>query len=158
MESRSKEKTTFLLVDETALPPAFRKVVEAKESLRTGKASNTSEAVRMAGISRSVFYKYKDAVYPYREKTAEQMITVHVALSDRPGVLLSLISAFYRVGANILTVNQNIPVNGTALVSVSARVDQMEGSLEELFVQVREVEGVQRIEHIAGEALAENTR
>ena len=81
-----------------------------------------------------------------------------MALSDRPGVLLSLISAFYRVGANILTVNQNIPVNGTALVSVSARVDQMEGSLEELFVQVREVEGVQRIEHIAGEALAENTR
>ena len=102
------KKTTFLLVDQEALPPVFAKVIEAKEYLRNSQASSTTEAARMAGISRSVFYKYKDAVYPYQEKNTDSIITVQVVLLDKPGVLMALISQFYRVGANILTINQNI--------------------------------------------------
>ena len=42
-------------------------------------------------------------------------MTIHAVLEDRPGVLMALISSFYDAGANILTVNQNIPVMGAAL-------------------------------------------
>ncbi len=145
------KKTTFLLVDQEALPPVFAKVIEAKEYLRNSQASSTTEAARMAGISRSVFYKYKDAVYPYQEKNTDSIITVQVVLLDKPGVLMALISQFYRVGANILTINQNIPVNGKALVSISARIDHMEGSLDDLLLCLRQVDGVQSIGNIAGE-------
>ncbi len=145
------KKTTFLLVDQEALPPVFAKVIEAKEYLRNSQASSTTEAARMAGISRSVFYKYKDAVYPYQEKNTDSIITVQVVLFDKPGVLMALISQFYRVGANILTINQNIPVNGKALVSISARIDHMEGSLDDLLLCLRQVDGVQSIGNIAGE-------
>ena len=145
------KKTTFLLVDREALPPVFAKVIEAKEYLRNSQASSTTEAARMAGISRSVFYKYKDAVYPYQEKNTDSIITVQVVLLDKPGVLMALISQFYRVGANILTINQNIPVNGKALVSISARIDHMEGSLDDLLLCLRQVDGVQSIGNIAGE-------
>ncbi|MCI9576915.1 MAG: ACT domain-containing protein [Clostridiales bacterium] len=144
-------KTTFLLVDQEALPPVFAKVIEAKEYLRNSQASSTTEAARMAGISRSVFYKYKDAVYPYRDKNTDSIITIQVVLFDKPGVLMALISEFYRVGANILTINQNIPVNGKALVSISARIDHMEGSLDDLLFCLRQVDGVQSIGNIAGE-------
>lgn len=105
----------------------------------------------MAGISRSVFYKYKDAVYPYQERVPESIITVQVVLNDKPGVLLSVISQFYSAGANILTINQNIPVKGKAVVSISARIDQMAEPLGTLLDRLQQVDGVQTIENIASE-------
>lgn len=145
------QNTRMLLVDSQALPDVFRKVVEAKQYLLSGEASNTSEAARKAGISRSAFYKYKDAVYPYQDKGPSKLITIHAVLHDRPGVLMALISAFYDAGANILTVNQNIPVMGAALVSISARVDGMKMSMDQLLTSLQTIEGVQRIENITGE-------
>ena len=56
---------TYLLVEQDVLPEVFTKVLQAKEFLVSGEASSTSEAVRMAGISRSALYKYKDFVHNY---------------------------------------------------------------------------------------------
>ena len=53
---------SYLVVDEKALPEVYQKVVKANALLESGEASTASEAVRMAGISRSVYYKYRDAV------------------------------------------------------------------------------------------------
>ena len=53
----------FLLVDSSALPDVFLKVLQAKELLASGSVSNISTAARQAGISRSAFYKYKDYVF-----------------------------------------------------------------------------------------------
>lgn len=141
--------STFFLVDKKVLPQVYAKVIEAKQYIMNSEASSTSEAARMAGISRSVFYKYKDAVYPYNPKTSNRIITIQVVLYDRPGVLMALISEFYSVGANILTINQNIPVNGRALVSISARIDNMVGSIEDLLSLLKNVDGVQTIENIS---------
>lgn len=145
------KNTAYLLVEQDVLPEVFTKVIQAKQYLLDGEASSTSEAVRMAGISRSVFYKYKDAVYPYNRKLSNHMITVQAMLLDRPGVLMSLVSAVYAKGANILTINQNIPVNGRALISISARVDYLDSSVEELLEQLRQVEGVLSIDSISDE-------
>ena len=144
-------RSDFLLVESSALPPVFTKVIEAKEYLRSGQANSTVEAAKMAGISRSVFYKYKDAVYPYEERTPDNIITIQVVLYDRPGVLLSVISQFYSAGANILTINQNIPVKGRAVVSISARIDRMQEPLGALLEQLKQVNGVRTIENITGE-------
>jgi chorismate mutase len=143
------KESTYLLVDKKVLPQVFSKVVEAKQYLINSEASSTSEAARMAGISRSVFYKYKDAVYPYNNKVTDRIITIQVVLYDKPGVLMALISGFYSVGANILTINQNIPVNGRALVSISARVDNMVGTIEDLLIMLKQISGVQTIENIS---------
>lgn len=145
------DRSKFLLVESSALPPVFSKVIEAKEYLRTSQASSTAEAVRMAGISRSVFYKYKDSVYPYEERSPESIVTVQVILNDKPGVLMAVLSEFYSAGANILTINQNIPVKGKAVVSISARIDHMQMSLAGLKERLMVVDGVKTIEEIAGE-------
>ena len=141
----------FLLVDQAALPQVFEKVVYAKQLLHNAEVSSTAEAARKAGISRSVFYKYKDAVYPYHEQMEERILTVQVILYDKPGVLMSLISVFYSVGANILTINQNIPVGGKAMVSISARVNHIVGTVEELMSQLKRIPDVQSIENITSE-------
>lgn len=140
-------KDSYLVVEEKALPEIYQKVVQANDLLKSGRAGSTSEAVRMAGISRSVYYKYRDAVFPYTRQGATGILTVQALLSDRPGVLVGFLTEFYESGANILTVNQNIPVKGRAYVTVSARVDQMEPpGVEQLLLNLRQVEGVVRLD------------
>ena len=144
------EDSAFLLVSASALPEVYAKVVEAKRLLATGQVHSASEAARMAGISRSAFYKYKDSVYSYTSASASHIISVHAILQDKPGVLMSLISAFYNAGANILTVNQNIPIAGAALVAISANVEQLDISVSQLLERLRRIEGVDTIESISG--------
>ena len=45
---------------------SFRKVAEAKRLLETGEKTTVNGAAREVGISRSAFYKYKDAVHPFQ--------------------------------------------------------------------------------------------
>lgn len=142
------KSNSYLVVDESALPEVYQKVVKANSLLESGEASTASEAVRMAGISRSVYYKYRDVVFPYNQKATSGILTVQVILTDRPGVLVSLLTVFYRAGANILTVNQNIPVKGRAFVSVSARVDKMDAAPGQLLEELKQVEGVIKIDSI----------
>ncbi len=144
------EKNSYFVVEAGALPETYLKVVKANELLESGEASSASEAVRLAGISRSVYYKYRDSVFPYRKNDRSGILTLQAVLTDRPGVLVSLLTVFYRAGANILTVNQNIPVQGKAYVSVSARTDRMCLSDEELLESLRMVDGVYKIESISG--------
>ena len=148
---QEEEKAHLLLVDADVLPEVFARVVDAKRFLSTGKASSSAEAARMAGISRSAFYKYKDAVFPYDEKKAGRILTVHVVLRDQPGILSHLLSAFADAGANILTVNQNIPAGGTASVSISARTDRLQMPVDGFLRSLSEAEGVVRIVRVSGE-------
>ena len=142
------ENTSFLLIDESVLPEVYQKVIRVNQLLETGEASNTSEAVKMAGISRSVYYKYKNAVFPYTKKETGSIMTVQVVLNDKPGVLVNLLTVFYN--ANILTINQNIPVKGKAFVSVSARSENMSIEIDELLKRLFEVQGVIKIDSIVG--------
>lgn len=142
----------LILVDSTVLPEVFSRTLEAKRLLAAGEAKNSSDAARLAGLSRSAFYKYKDCVYPYSEKISERMITIITRLHDRPGVLSRLISELYQAGANILTVNQSIPVGGIALVSVSVRIDNLGLELNELFGSLLQIDGIETIEQVLGHA------
>ena len=53
----------YLLVDKDILPSYYEKVIEARTLLASGKIKDVSEAVRVVGISRSTYYKYKDYVF-----------------------------------------------------------------------------------------------
>lgn len=146
------ETAKFFLVEASALPDVFVSVVEAKESLRSGKARSAAEAARMAGISRSAFYKYKDAVFAYHEGTSGRIVTLSMILRDRPGVLAPVIAEIHRAGANILTIHQNIPIGGAAPVSISANTDEMTVPLTELLAALWAIDGVQSIQNITGES------
>ena len=139
---------SYLVIDEKVLPEVYQKVVQANALLESGQAASTSEAVRMAGLSRSVYYKYRDAVFPYTRRDPSRILTVQLILLDWPGVLVGLLTVFYRAGANILTVNQNIPVKGRAFVSVSARLDPGTMPADQLLESLKQAEGVLKIDSI----------
>lgn len=143
-------KTKYYIVAAEALPEIYIKVVEAKRRLQTGEADTVGEATRQVGISRSAFYKYKDAVQPFNNMKVGRIITFYAMLKDNPGVLSSVLSIFAGSGANILTINQSIPTNGCAAVTISAETSDMQISLEELVATAEGADGVIKFEILAG--------
>ena len=144
------EKKKYYLVSAEALPEVFIKVAEAKRMLQVGEADTVGEAARLVGISRSAFYKYKDAVQPFQNMRAGHIITFYALLKNIPGVLSNYLSIFANSGANILTINQTIPTNGCAGVTISAETSDMVEGLEELMARASSAEGVLKFEIMAG--------
>ena len=143
------EEGKYLLVDERVVPDIFKKVLEAKRYIATGKAKNSSEAVRLANISRSAFYKYKDRVMEYNAQVSNNIVTFYMSMEDVPGVLSSVINHLYEYGANILTINQNIPNDGVAAVTISIRMSDVTLEEEQLMIRLGRLPGVVKVNKVS---------
>ena len=143
-------ETKFLLVATEVLPEIFSKVVKAKTLLAQGKAKNASQASQLAGISRSAFYKYKDFVFSYERHMSDNIITFNITLIDSPGNLSLLLSDLYSWGVNVLTINQSIPTDGVAPVSISMRTNDVKITDSELTEKILSVEGVVSAKQVSG--------
>ena len=82
-------KVNYLLLDMSVLPEVYVKVIEAKGYLQSGEAANASQAIKMAGISCSAYYKYKDKIFEYSEQ-GDDATTINAKLQDNAGVLSSV--------------------------------------------------------------------
>lgn len=135
----------YYLVNSNILPPVYAKVIEAKNYLASGEAASTAQAVKMAGISRSAYYKYKDAVFEYNADINDETETINAKLKDNAGVLSALMSELYRAGANVLSVSQSVPVNSVADISVTVRVTEMSVTIDELIENIKRIAGVNAV-------------
>ena len=140
----------YFLVEAAALPEVFLKVAEAKRMLETGEVSTVGEATAATGISRSAYYKYRDALMPFQNLMAGRIITFQMMLKDRTGVLSGILSILAYCGANILTINQTIPTNGCAMVTMSSETSDLRCSVEELMKRIGNLDGVVTAEVVAG--------
>ncbi len=134
------ENSKYLLVESCVLPEVFLKVCEAKSLLAKGIVKNASEAAKAVNISRSVFYKYKNSVFVYDKSVSDNISSLYLTLVDKAGVLSSVISALYESGANILTINQNIPVDSVAPVTISVKTNLNDE--DELLKALKQIDGV----------------
>ena len=143
-------KPKYYIIEASALPEVFLKVAEAKRLLSTGEASTVNEATQMTDISRSAFYKYRDAILPFQNMMTGRIITFQFMLHDEPGVLSAMLTAFAQQEVNILTINSIGPSNGCALVTISAETSDVSVTLEELLHQLGSTPGVIKAEVLAG--------
>lgn len=144
------DKPKYYIVEASALPEVFLKVAEAKRLLSTGEASTVNEATKMTDISRSAFYKYRDAVLPFQNMMTGRIITFQLLLHDRPGLLSNLLTIFANCKANIITINSIVPTDGTAVVTISAETMDLTVQLEEMLRMLRQFDGVIKAEVLAG--------
>jgi len=140
----------YYIIEASALPEVFLKVAEAKRLLSTGEASTVNEATRMTDISRSAFYKYRDAVLPFQNMMTGRIITFQLLLQDEQGILSSILTTFAEKKANIITINSIVPTNGCAIVTISAETMDLTVPLEELLRILRQFSGVIKAEILAG--------
>ena len=143
-------KHKYYIVEASALPEVFLKVAEAKRLLSTGEASTVNEATRMTDISRSAFYKYRDAVLPFRNMMTGRIVTFQILLHDEPGQLAEILDVFGKSNANIISINSVMPSNGTGVVTISAETMDLSVPLEELLRRLRSFPGVIKAEVLAG--------
>lgn len=141
--------STYFLVDRTILPEVFSKVIEVKKILGTGRIKTVNDAVREVGLSRSAFYKYRDFVFPFYETSRGRVITLFFVVEDFSGILSSIINRIAQAKANIITINQNVPINGLADVTISIATAGMTMDIGSLMENIGEIEGVRRQEILA---------
>ena len=145
-----KSSPKYFIVEASALPEVCLKVAEAKRLLATGQAATVNEATKLTDISRSAFYKYRDAVQPFQKMNVSRVITFQFMLHDEPGVLSSLLSIFAQENTNLLTINSITPTNVCALVTITAETTEMVVTLDEMLRMLTQTSGVIKAEVLAG--------
>ena len=141
----------LVIVSSEVLPDIISKVLSAKQLKARGDASTSAEACRAVGISRSAYYKYKDSVFNYDEQFTNNIVSVYCLLRDEKGVLSSIISKLYELNTNILTINQNIPIDSVATVTISVRFDHEIQNTVTLKRELLKLDGVVDVKIISGE-------
>ena len=144
------DRGQFYLVEGSALPEVFIRVTQARELLDTGRAQTVAEAAGMVGISRSAYYKYKNAVMPFQNVAGGHIVTFQIMLRHQAGLLSEVLAVFADTGANILTINQGIPTNGAAPVTITADLTALDTSAEALLAALAAIDGVIKAAIAAG--------
>ncbi|EMI12450.1 act domain-containing protein [Bacillus stratosphericus LAMA 585] len=124
----------------------MRKTLEVKKLLDRKKADSVADAVQKADLSRSAFYKYRDAVFPFYTMVKEQIITLFFHLEDRSGALSRLLQIVADSGCNVLSIHQTIPLQGRANVTLSISTAGMADDINTVMNQLRKLEFVEKVE------------
>lgn len=141
----------YYIVDDSLLPEAFGKVIEARKMIDNGEVKNVSEAVKKVGISRASYYKYKDYVYEVQQSSWQRKAVISFLLSHKSGILSKVLNSISNRDANILTINQNIPINDSASVVISLDLSQMDGTIDELIADISAIDGTNKVNLVAVE-------
>ena len=142
---------SYLIIERTALPDYFLKVVEARKLLENGVCDHVSEAVSRVGISRSTYYKYKDRIIEPSELNIGHKATLMLTLTHEAGNLSRVLNEVSAFGANILTITQSLPLHGTASIMISLDTNKMEHAIEQLIDDLQRLEGVEKVRLLAVE-------
>ena len=141
----------FLIIDTKILPDVFNKVVKVKELLRTGCVKDISEGVKKVGISRSSYYKYKDSVFTLSEGITSHKVTIGLILAHKTGSLSNILDKIAQRSGNILTLNQDIPINNAAAVSITFDASKLEVEINELVEEISKLNSVISVSLVAVE-------
>ena len=139
----------YLIVSKKILPEYYEKVLEARRLLESGAAADVSSAVRMAGISRSTYYKYKDMIYAPESTDTGRKAVRSMLLSHQIGVLSNVLNRLSALGVNVLTISQSMPIHGTANVVMTLDIAQMIGRLEDAITTLTAMSGVENAQLVS---------
>lgn len=146
-----RENSDYYIVDKRVMPEVFLKVVEAKELFEKGVVASVQEAVDSVGVSRSAYYKYKDYVSVVSRSTRGKIITLAFNLEDKAGILSLVLNILADHGANVLTINQTIPINNVANVTITVDTGNMTLSVRDMLDNISKIHGVLTLKTIARE-------
>lgn len=143
--------TKYYVIKEAAVPDVLLSVVKAKKLIDSGKASSVNEATNIVGISRSSFYKYKEDIFEFHDEGNGRTINLSLSMEDEPGILSDVLRIVAEAKANILTIHQSIPINGTAALSLSIQMLENTEDIASMVTAMEEHAGVRNVKLLAGE-------
>ena len=141
----------YLVIDKKVLPEVSEKLIATKKILQEGKVKEITEATKLAGISRSVYYKYKDYVFEFSQMSNGRKATFNMIIGHEKGVLSNILNLISEYQGNILTIDQGIPINNLANLSLTIDISSMKIELSEMLENLKKLDYVDRVEFIAME-------
>lgn len=139
----------YLIVEKSALPDYFLKVIEARHLLESGACAQVIDAVHAVGISRSTYYKYKDKILEPSQLTVGRKASLMLTLNHQAGMLSKVLSAVSARRANILTITQSLPIHGKASIMLSIDLSQLTEPMDALLESLDAIEGVEHVRLLA---------
>ena len=136
----------YFIVDKALLPSYCEKVSLAKELLEEGKASDVSEAVKMVGISRSTFYKYRDMIRDISTVSMGRHAIISMMMRHSVGTLSAVLNIISRYGYSVWTITQNPPVDSRANVVITLELGEYAASLDSMLRDITEAPGLSRVQ------------
>ena len=134
------------LVSKRALPQVLLKVAEVKRMLAKDRNLTVQEATDAVSLSRSSFYKYKDDVQPFHETSRGKTVNILLQVSDETGILSAIPAEVAACRANVLTIQQSIPIGGVASVALGFEILPETAELSEIESRITGLSGVQRMQ------------
>lgn len=141
-DAQVTEQQEAYIIYDSILPEAMKKTARAKSLLAKGEAKNINEAVKMVGISRSVFYKYKDGIFPFYRQETNRVVTFSIKMNHKAGILMSVLNVLATSNCNISTINQDIPLSGMAVATITAEISECTMTLGTLLSSILKLDGV----------------
>ena len=132
------KKDKFYLVNEVILPEAIKKTIKVKSILQLGEATTINEAVEKMDLSRSAYYKYKDYVFPFYELSQGKIVSINALISNESGMLSNILRIIADYNGSVLTINQNLPLQGVAHVNISFETKELTLPVEDVLHEVRQ--------------------
>ncbi|MGI5824867.1 MAG: ACT domain-containing protein [Bacillota bacterium] len=148
----AEQQEAYIIYD-SILPEAMKKTAQAKALLAKGEAKSINEAVQLVGISRSVFYKYKDGIFPFYRQETNRVVTFSIKMNHKAGILMSVLNVLAASNCNINTINQDIPLSGMAVATITAEISDSTmtlGGLISAFLKLDGVISAETIGDVAG--------
>ena len=141
----------YLIVEKSALPDYFLKVVEARRLLESGACQQVSGACEQVGISRSTYYKYKDKVIEPTRLTVGRKAVLMLMLDHESGVLSKVLNRLTGFAVNLLTITQSLPIHDRASVTISMDISELSDTLDAMLEALSQVAGVESLRLVAVE-------
>ncbi len=144
-------KVKYFVVDTSVLSDIFLKVVEANQYLDDNPKANVSEAIKHVGISRSAYYKYCNKIFTFTDLEQGKRITLLVQTQNKIGVLARVIAIIAKFNGNMLTINQELPMNGRALTTMTIDIQSLNSTFDDMIDKIKKLKEVISIDLIAME-------
>ena len=140
---------SHIIIDYNIAPDVFKRVITAKKLLASGRCKSVNEALEQTKLSRTAFYKYKNYIFARDEVQSGAIATLAFTLDDVTGILSDILKVLANGNMSVLTINQNIPVNGVANITISLRINDVSASVDDMIVKLRKIDGVNKVSLLA---------
>ncbi len=140
---------SHIIIDYNIAPDVFKRVITAKKLIASGKCKSVNDALEQTQLSRTTFYKYKNYVFARDEMQSGSIATLAFTLDDVTGILSDILKVLADGKMSVLTINQNIPVNGVANITISLRINDISTNVDEIIIKLKKLDGVNKVHLLA---------
>ncbi len=138
------KNSEYLIVHKSILPKYYEQIIETRELINDKKIS-VSEACKETDISRSTYYKYKDYIFRPNKDSGTKAVFVIKTL-DVLGILSAILQVVYNQHGNVISINQDSPLDGTAYITLSIDISELITSTEELRKSINDLPEIKSVD------------